>query len=120
MVSTKVMDCLAKRDLLGREPVNRERLLEAGSAALEAGLVYDGIDLLGRGGEREKVLALADQAAGNGDLFLHLHALKTAGAKREKARLEDLARAAEARGWLAFAGRAREMAGSETDEDHGT
>jgi len=115
----KVLDCLAKRDLLGQTPLNRERLLAAGAVSLEAGLVYDGIDLLGRGGEREKVLHLAEQAAAGGDLFLYLHALKTAGAEPEPARLEELARAAEAKGWLAFAGRAREMAGLKSEEGPG-
>ena len=117
MAGTKIMDCLTKRDLLGREPVNRERLLAAGSNALGAGLIYDGVDLLGRSGEREKVLALAEEAAREGDLFLYLHALKTAGAEPEKGRLTALAQAAEARGWSAFAQRARKMAGPEADKD---
>jgi hypothetical protein len=117
MAATKVMDCLAKRDLLGREPADQERLMAAGKASLEAGAVYDGIDLLGRGGDREKVLGLAEEAAKEGDLFLFLHALKAAGAEPDKDRLQELARAAEAKGWQAFAQRAREMAGFETGED---
>lgn len=110
MAKGGTLDCLAKRDLFGDGQASPARLKAEGEIFLAAGWRYDAVNLLGRAGEAGQVTRLAEEALAEGDLFLYLHALKAVGRQPEPEDLLNLAAAAQARGWRAYAERARQMA----------
>ena len=113
------LTCLKKRNLLNDPAKPVGRLVEAAEAQLAAGLFYDAVSLFGRAKELERVEELADRAVEEGDLFLYLFAVKTAGKEPQARLLADLADKAGQRGLDLFARRARAMVGAEEGETVG-
>ncbi len=103
--------CLDRRDLLNEPSASPQKLLKAANDHLEADLMYDAIDFLARAGAGDRIVELAEAAAGEGDLFLYLHALKAAQKEPEAQTLKNLADEARRKGWQLFADKAAALAG---------
>jgi len=113
------LTCLKKRDLLNDPSRPAGRLVETAETQLAAGLVYDAINLFGRAGELARVEELANQAVEEGDLFVYLFAMQTAGQEPQARLLTKLADKAGQRGLDLFARRARAIVGAEEGETAG-
>lgn len=103
-------DPLKRRHLL-EEPLDPVRARAIADAYLEAGRVAEAIAFLDKAGDRERLAALRDQAAGEGDLFLVRATSAALGDEPPTELWSRLAEAAEAAGKERYAREARRQAG---------
>lgn len=117
MARTGSMNCLAKRDLLASEGASPDKLREQARICTEAGQDYDALRFLAAAGDQEAVAKAAAEAVEKGDLFLYLQALRELDREPDREELNRIAKAAESKGLLSFAQKARELSGEGSEPD---
>ena len=114
MARGKIPAPLERRHLLARD-LSPERAQAMAAAYADEGRTVEGAEFLAKAGAHDELVALREQAIGEGDVFLFRTVAQLLGSEPQREEWSRLADAAAAAGKLRYEAEARRQAGRGED-----
>lgn len=106
-----LLTCLKKRDILNRDEIDSQTLVDYGSRYLGSELLNDALDFFEKAQHSEGISKIKDLAIQSADLFLYKRCCSILGKKENKKELLELAERAISYGKISFASQVYEILG---------
>jgi len=106
-----LLTCLKKRDILNRDEIDSQALVDYGSRYLRFELLNDALDFFEKAQHSEGISKIKDLAIQSGDLFLYKRCCSILGTRENKKELLELAERAISYGKMSFASQVYETLG---------